>query len=298
MVATIFKTREQCELCGSCEKIILIDKGFTEPLIWGFIGNFYNGRIKKEDLCDGRFKIAKCARCGFMWQVEVLNDELISKMYNTWIDLSKSVKKRKNADIAVYAGYVREVEKAAGLIGKNPSEIKVLDFGMGWGYWCLMMKAFGFDVMGFELARERVELAKSNGINVLADFAEIGKYKFDYINMRDVIEHIKNPLQVLKSVIQSLNEGGIVMISVPSGNKLEQKLANLQWRPTKDEIFPLEHINCFTHKTLVLFGEMAGLKLISQPFLLGNRPNLKSYLKGFLGKYYRQYWGTTLYFRK
>ncbi len=298
MATEIFETRESCELCGSREKTILIDKSFIEPLIWSFIENFYNGRIKKEDLGNGRFKVAKCARCGFMWQMEALNDELISKMYNDWIDLSKSVTKRKNADISVYAGYAREAEKAAALIGKNPSEVKVLDFGMGWGYWCLMMKVFGFDVMGFELARERVELAKSNGINVLADFAEIGRHKFDYINMRDAIEHIKNPLQVLRNLVNSLNEGGIVMISVPNGNKLEKKVAGFGWRPTKDEIFPLEHINCFTHKTLTLFGEMAGLKLISQPFLLGSRPNLKSYLKGILSKYYRQYWGTTLYFRK
>lgn len=294
----IYRIREKCELCGGQRQKILLSKYFSDSCIWHFMENYYQGRLKKEYLGDGKYEIIKCLDCGFIWQKNILNEQLMYELYNHWIDLDDSIKKRKNAKIVVYSGYAREVEKIAYLLKKKPCDLNILDFGMGWGYWCLMAKAFSYNIVGFEVGERKIKTAEKNGIKVLSNLAEIGDYQFDFINANAVFEHIVDPLRLLKTVVASLRSGGIAMISVPVGNKIEKSLLNPQWQASKDAILPLEHINCFTHETLIQFGEKAGLRIIAQPFLLGYRQNWKSCLKGFLNKYYQQYWGTLLYFQK
>ncbi len=293
-----FVYRANCELCGSNKKRVLFSEEFTNPLIWNFLEAYYQGRIDKSDLSGAQYEVVKCLECGFIWQIQILNDELTEKLYNTWISPGESCLKKKTADISVFSGYARQIEVLSFLLGKKPFEIDVLDFGMGWGYWCLMAKAFGYKASGFEISKERIEFAKKNGINVIENFSDITANQFDFINTEQVFEHVPNPIQTLKALARALKKEGLIKISVPNGRGIEQELTRPGWRPSKDAIHPLEHINCFTHQTLVKAGKLAGLELIRQPFLLGYRYNLKSYLKGILGKYYQQYFGTSLYFKK
>ena len=222
----------------------------------------------------------------------------MKKLYNTWILPEQSLIKRKNADISLFSGYAKQIQKISSLLFKKPFEINILDFGMGWGYWCLLAKAFGYNTTGFEISKERIEFAKKNGINVIENFTDITTHKFDFINIEQVLEHISNPLQTLKLLVSNLKKGGIIRISVPNGRNIEQELSNPEWKASKNSIHPLEHINCFTHKTLIKCGKSINLKLIKQPILSSNKCNLNSCIKDFLKKYYRQYFGTSLYFKK
>ena len=80
---------------------------------------------------------------------------------------------------------------------KPPIELQFLDFGMGWGKWCQMAKAFGCQVYGLELSKARIKYASSLGISVLSN-EELNHYKFDYINADQVFEHITNPKNTLQ----------------------------------------------------------------------------------------------------
>ena len=155
-----FVLRPRCELCGSNEKKILLSKEFTHPSIGEFLNTYYEGRISKDDLAYGKYEIVKCSKCGFIWQADILNDELIEKLYSHWISPEQSLNKKRKADISLYAAYAREVENISFLLNRKPFEINVLDFGMGWGYWCLMAKAFGYNASGIELSTERIDFAK------------------------------------------------------------------------------------------------------------------------------------------
>lgn len=169
---------------------------------------------------------------------------------------------------------------------------------MGWGYWLLMAKAFGLNVMGFDLSVERADLCHENGIKVVRDLKKLAPGSIDFINAEQVFEHIPNPRETLESLVQSLAEGGVIRIAVPNGGGVETQARNPGWKAAKGAAHPLEHINIFTHRTLRRLGQLTGLQVIDQPFLLGGRRGMKSYIRGILGKYYRQYLGTTIYFRK
>lgn len=294
-----FIYRCNCELCGSDRKTILLSKEFADPAMWDLLELYYEGRINKSILSSEKYEIVKCYECGFIWQAYILSDKLMEELYSVWISPEQSLEKKKNADISLFSGYVREVEIIAFLLYlKKPFEINVLDFGMGWGYWCQMAKAFGYNVIGVELCKERLNYARENGINAVENLSDIGTQKFDFINAEQVFEHIPNPLETLKLLVSRLRNKGIVRIAVPKGRSIEKELSNPDGKASKNAILPLEHINCFTHRTLQELGEAAGLEVIKQPFLLGHRHDFKSFIKGILGKYYRQFFGTSLYFRK
>ncbi len=293
-----FLSRPDCLMCGDDNKKVLFSEMFTDQLVWDFLCEYYEGRIKKDCLVDEKYEIAQCRRCGFIWQVYILDYESMEKLYNSWISLDKSFNKKRYAQISLYSGYARQMQAIAGLLSEKPCEINLLDYGMGWGYWCFMAKAFGYNVTGFELSTERVDFARKNGIDVIDSLPEIGTDRWDYINTEQVFEHLPNPQIILDLLHGGLKNGGIIRISVPNGRGIAREIKKTGWKPSKNAIHPLEHINCFTHKSLINFAESTGLKLIRQPFMFGHRYGIKSYIKGLLGRYYRQYFGTSLCFRK
>lgn len=291
-------SRPDCEMCGADKKKVLFSKKFTDKPAWDFLCEYYEGRINRDCLADEKYEIALCGRCGFIWQVYILDNEPMEKLYNSWISSDKSFNKKRQADVSLYSGYARQMQAIAGLLSMRPYEINILDYGMGWGYWCLMAHAFGYNVCGFELSKERADFARKNAIDVVDSLPETWTDKWDYINTEQVFEHLPKPKETLHLLAGSLKTGGIIRISVPNGRGIAREINKTGWKPSKNAIHPLEHINCFTHKSLVNFAESAGLELIRQPFMLGHRYGIKSYIKGLLGKYYRQYFGTSLYFRK
>jgi 2-polyprenyl-3-methyl-5-hydroxy-6-metoxy-1,4-benzoquinol methylase len=299
-VSTNFVYRPTCELCSSEKKTILFSKQFTDPAVWDFVEQCYQGRINKEDLKGSNYEISKCLKCGFIWQAYVANDEGMKKLfYNIKSPSENSLNKKRCADISLFSKYAKQAESIALLLSKKPFEIDVLDFGMGWGYWCLMAKAFGYNVSGFEISEERIEFARKRGIDVINKFDDLRNKNFDFIYSNQVFEHISNPLQALKSLVSSLKSKGIIYISVPNGKGIEQQLANPEWKASRNAIHPLEHINCFTHESLVHLGELAGLVLIKQPLSISlNYLSLKSYIRGLLGKRYKPYPVISLFFQK
>lgn len=291
-----FEYRSKCELCNSEKKSVLLSKELTDPSVWDFLSEYYHGKIKETDLMGGKHEILKCLSCGFIWQAFILNEEGMGKLYSVWISPENSLRNKNNQGLTLFSGLARQVETISSLIKKKPEEVQVLDFGMGWGHWAIMAKAFGYDVSGFEISKDRIEYVKQYAIHAFQSFSEMNTFKFDFINAEQVFEHIKNPVQTLERLVHHLKEGGIIRIAVPNGNKIEKTLRQDNWKASKDAIHPLEHVNCFTHRTLKKLGQEAGLQFMRQPYIPSN--GLLPSIKSFIGQYYRQYFDTVLYFKK
>ncbi len=287
--------RHACSLCGSTDKSSLLSKPFFDESVWNFLETYYENRIPKEIFKGEVFEIFKCQNCGFIWQAGHLNEALMSELYGSWISTKDSLAKKQNNLNGFAFGYVAEASAIASLIKKAPSSIDVLDFGMGWGYWLMTAKLFGYNVSGFEVSKERIEFAKNNGLEVILDLAN---KKFDFINAEQVFEHVDNPLQTLKDLVETLNPDGVIRISVPNGADIERECKKSTWKASKNAIHPLEHINCFTHSSLKTLAKNAGLTFIKQPILSGPNSGILGSLKSYIGRFYRQHFGTVLYFRR
>ena len=291
-----FVSRASCELCGCESPIRLLSKPFTTPAVWDFIDHYYQHRVNRQVLEPTIYEIDRCPKCDFIWQGHILNGVGMAILYDQWISAENSFQKKQNS--GEETGYRRQVEVIQAFMPQKPlADIRVLDFGMGWGYWCMAAKQAGYQVTGIEIADTRLEFTRKQGVHAVSSLDELGTETFDFINAEQVFEHIPNPLETLKQLTARLAPYGVIRIAVPDGKNIAHEVAQTDWKASKNAIHPLEHINCFTHNTLSFMGETAGLKVIPQPITWSLSNYGKPLFRSLATHFYRQFWGTVLYFQ-
>jgi len=258
-----FVLRDACPVCGEQEHRVLRSLPFTAPEVWNFLEGYYAGRIVPADLADALYEIRRCAACCFLWQAYHLDAAGMQRLYEEWISAEESLAKKTRADASLFDGYAREASSIARRLGRKPCELRVLDFGMGWGAWCRMAQAYGYQVVGFELSQRRQQHARAWGIHVIDSIEALGHY--DYINCHHALEHVPDPHSTLARLVEALAPGGFLRLSVPDGFGMEQRLREPDWRASKDSLHPLEHLNCFTGPTLARLAARAGLAAAPEP---------------------------------
>lgn len=260
----MFVTRHNCPVCFASESRVLREVSYTDPRIRGFVDSYYEGRVPEKILSAGNYKIAFCELCGLLYQVEVLDSEHMFELYENWISASQSLDKKRYADIDLFRGYSRTVESLAAIVRKKPFATRVLEFGSGWGFFGSLAQAYGFDVTGVELSKVRRDFSQKRSLRVMESLQDLSPEKFDLIYSNQVLEHVDNPRVVLQELSSLLADNGVLMISVPNGRKMRKQLAQSDWAAGKDPLHPLEHINCFTHKTLARLADVEGMEVVSE----------------------------------
>lgn len=102
---------------------------------------------------------------------------------------------------------------------------KVLDIGCGTGTVCLYFASKGCNVVGIDISKKAIKLAKLNARNLgfynktdyfVSDFPnETVSGKYDLIICSEILEHIDDHRTALKRIYQLMKKGGHVLFSVP-----------------------------------------------------------------------------------
>jgi len=296
--------RERCPCCGSTQCETIYSARFTDSPLREYLSGFYKGGIEFEFLESARYVLRKCKDCALIYQSSIPNDFLMAKLYEEWIEPDQALVSQRKKDLWFFLNLFKQVANMSFTLGGKPQALKVLDFGMGWSEWCRVAMGFGCTVYGTELSAKRIAHAKRYGINVLG-WNNILRHRFDIINAEQVFEHLPDPFETLVHLAAALRPGGLLRISVPDGWDIERRLKANEWRARKgtrnslNPVAPLEHINCFCHKSLVIMAKRANLNLLEVPdrFTVSLKDRLKSLAKPV---YYavRGSRGTTLHFSK
>jgi len=266
-MAVGFQQRECCPLCTSNSNRLLCEIPYSDQHLADFIGRFYQGRVALESLQSTNYRVVLCRQCDFIYQDSILDEKSMQTLYEDWINHQQSLHKKQTAGTKLYRQYAGQVQTLARLLKQRPDQVRILDYGMGWGYWSRMAQAHGFDVVGFELSKQRREFACKMGVAVI-DTLPTELAGFDCVYANQVFEHLPDPMQALVDICQQLKPEGIVCIRVPDGRGIATRLEQRGWSPELGAIHPLEHINCFTRRTLVSFAARAGLKAFNPPLRL------------------------------
>ena len=238
--------------------------------------DFYSsqGEIEFDYLKGANYSLAECQGCNLIFQEEILNDDLMERLYEHWIDPEKAFTRHQKQDgLDYYLYYAQEIMQLIAYFNEVPSSLSFFDFSMGWGKWAQMARAFGCTSYGSELSRQRIDYAKSNGINIVA-WDEIPRHHFHFINTEQVFEHIPDPLDTLIYLKKGLKSDGILKISVPTANDMKRRLRIMDWRAAKgsrnslNPVAPLEHINFFRRKSLLKMAAIAGMEEVFIPLKL------------------------------
>jgi len=279
-------------LCRSEANATLCELAFDEPPMATFLDTFYHGRIPARALRAQSYRVVRCLRCALIYQDPILDDKGMQALYRNWIDNERSLRKKRNAKAKLFRQYAGQIQSLTSLLAGAPSQMRVLEFGMGWGYWSRMAQAHGLDVTGYELASERRDYARAMGVKVVAELPAPGAH-FDCLYANQVFEHLPDPATSLRELCARLAPGGLVYIRVPDGRGIGERLARQGWSPELDAIHPLEHINCFTRKTLIELGAGEGLKPLNPPLRL----HWGSFLSGLRREISDRYLTTHVIFR-
>jgi 2-polyprenyl-3-methyl-5-hydroxy-6-metoxy-1,4-benzoquinol methylase len=280
-------SRESCPLCAISETKEVYTESFGSADLTEAVVSAYKERSHSEPqaLSAYQYVLDYCSACDFVFQRNVPDDDFAATLYGQWINAATLfVNKVQKRPIDYYRSLSYTVFDLLSLTGKKPSELRVFDFGMGWGEFCLMCKAFGCDAFGSELAPEKVAHAKEAGIEHV-DLGTIAPHSLDVINVNQVLEHLDRPRELLESLVGYLRPGGLLRVAVPNGDRLVRKLAGggdvaKDVRRSLKLVAPLEHVNCFTHKALGrLLGEL-GLRPVQASRIRDVRHKSLANLKG------------------
>jgi len=288
-----FHLRQSCPLCQAeaCKK--LCELPYSEPPMATFLKNFYQDRIPQQVLHEESYRVVSCNRCDFIYQDRILDANGMQALYQDWIDNAQSLRKKQTAKASLFRQYAGQIQTLMRLLPGDPGQMRVLEYGMGWGYWSRMAQAHGLDVSGYELASERREYAQTMGVKVVDELPPPGAH-FECLYANQVFEHLPDPVASLQKLCARLSPGGLVYIRVPDGRGIAARLARGGWSPELDAIHPFEHINCFTRKTLIDMALRAGLRVLSPPLRL----NWSSLLNGLKREIADRYLTTHVIFRR
>lgn len=130
--------------------------------------------------------------------------------------------------------------------------------GLGWGLDYLRGQVPGLAIAGIEPSDYCAEHFTNQlggeliARDVDADWQEANRGRFDLIVFRHVLEHLLDPIEVLKKVNQALSPQGVVYIAVPDMMHPDGSLANFWYRCV--------HTYYYSEVTLSRIAAIAGLE--------------------------------------
>ena len=188
---------------------------------------------------------------------------------------------------------VRRIRGIASSLNLDLNEgTRLLDVGSGYGFFRKAAQASGWCTQGIEVSRHAIQVAETEfGLDTfagtLADFARRPPDAFDVITLFDTIEHVSDPLSLVRTVGELLAPRGVCVIRTPNLGALELQVFG-GWYHS----FKMEHLHYFSPESLTWTLERSGLVPV---FLTSDSHLLSGFLGPALPRYARLLSGSDLF---
>jgi 2-polyprenyl-3-methyl-5-hydroxy-6-metoxy-1,4-benzoquinol methylase len=160
----------------------------------------------------------------------------------------------------LHPGGLDELDSAAMYLPAPHGEAKVLDVGCGSGVLLARMKSLGWETEGVEIDPGGVEAARARGVTVhqgqLAD-AQFPDNHFDAVHSAHVIEHVYDPVALLRECFRILKPGGRLVVITPNTQGWGHRLFGRAWL----NLDPPRHLILFNARTLRVAAEKQGFTI-------------------------------------
>ena len=236
-----------CPACNS-DKIV-IKKRLNEKLKPNFISysqEYYDGFL--ESMIGGiEVELMKCLNCDHYSYSELPSQELIKKMYEAYANryLNKSKSSNTNPQQNQYKQKILKALKRV-----KPNADSFLDFGAGNCAWSSLANNY-FNVTAFDKHIDR--MIDSKDFNIESNYENIKDKTYDIVFCNQVLEHVVNPDEVMKSIRQICHKDSIIFISVPNTQGEHISKLEGEWPyngKTSHIMAPFQHIQGYSQKSL------------------------------------------------
>lgn len=297
-----FETRTSCITCGSKELKELARGRFDEEPLHSFLANDPFGENPLPYLKDAEWQFVQCDVCQQKFHRNILNEKWNGIYYNRWIT-SEAIE--AHAQASGHTGFHSDFRKGKHAVERilqierltrnirGADAVRVLDFGCGEGRFLSTCADFGFECVGVEFSAAR---EKTKVINFFPDLDEVKKETsaghFHAAVLFEVLEHLSDPLDVLRSIRPLLTDNGILILETPNC----PEVTGIHDQNDYELINPLGHINAFTAQTQERIAKEAGFERVKPSTVQCTADPLRAYkrelrrlLQPFLKRYTQQY---------
>ncbi len=205
----------------------------------------------------GAFDISRCGSCGVIGFSPLPTRAELSAFYSaSYYDFDPG---REEGKGRVFSRRLTQWKKNG----------TFLDIGCAEGFFLKGIRdSCGWKVMGLEFggsaarnAREELGLDVYNGE---LDEAGFEHEAFDFININNVLEHVRDPFGMLTICRTLLKPGGMIRLSVPNGLNDSRTLIDYCAQEGKPAFSHKGHIFFFPAKTLLYMIERAEFKIVKK----------------------------------
>lgn len=163
-----------------------------------------------------------------------------------------------------------------GLFGKYakvlqyiPANSDILEIGCHSGYFSKVLMEAGHSILGIEVDAHAAGFAEEAGISVLvrdieqpSAFADI-EQKFDLVLLMDVLEHLRDPTDILQRISPLLRDTGSIIVTGPNVAFWYMRLSLLvgHWQYTDGGIMDRTHMRFFNREGWINMIESGGYQV-------------------------------------
>lgn len=239
------------------------------------------------------FNIYTCNSCGLGITIPLLKpDELISyyKNYYTEIENDGFISFKERLKIIIYRGFATKnkfLQSISFALIKRTMQVwlpkpfgnkRVLDVGCGWGRLLDYFKILGWKTFGVEPGISASERARKKGHTVYTGELLSTKFPSNYFSaivFCHSLEHIHNPIEVLKEAYRILLPHGLLVIEVPNFRSSDASFFGSTWSPL-DVPYHLYHWTPQSLKKILLKN---GFKIVNVRFKIPRVSDFKTNMK-------------------
>jgi glycosyltransferase involved in cell wall biosynthesis/SAM-dependent methyltransferase len=197
-------------------------------------------------------RVVRCDDCRFMLLNPQPSDSELEEIYGADYFLDDEESAAGQLKAATARQYLDLISQYRG--GEKGG--RLLEVGCGRGELLVEAAKAGYDVTGIELSPIAAATAASrlsdvignNGCPVFCstlEEADLQPASFDVCVLADVIEHARDPLEMLRRVRAALKPGGVMLLATPSLDSWSARLLKKNWMEFKPE-----HLSYFDRNTL------------------------------------------------
>lgn len=232
----------KCELCGSDDFVTLWDKGVRDSE-----GKLQSLVVRDEEgnIVNGRNVI--CKKCGLVYVNPRMDKASLTEFYKD--EYRKSYKPDRSSE----AGHAMNAVQVLQRVVKDPYGKHFLDIGCSSGRLLAALRELGFPE-GVESNVENANIGIAEGLVIHKTDFESYKptAKFDVVTILNTLEHMPNPVEILKKIRSIMEPDGICLVCVPN-------IQNMLINKNVDAFLSNAHLYNFSPYTLGMMMKKAGL---------------------------------------
>jgi 2-polyprenyl-3-methyl-5-hydroxy-6-metoxy-1,4-benzoquinol methylase len=221
------------------------------------------------------YAVRRCSNCGLGWVSPRLDRDDLAEIYKSdqyWRSPSpKAQGYTDDADEQLYLATFRN--RLRFVLKDGPGGGRALDVGCAAGFCMVGMRELGFETHGLEISEVIGSHAREYfgfGDAVYIGTLESSPYRanhFDLITMWDVVEHVPDPIALLRKARELLKPDGLLVIETQDIDSRFARTLGPRWHHYKHE----EHIYHFTPATVRTLLAQAGFQTERLTHRLGGK---------------------------